>query len=356
MGAKVAVLRGDGIGPEVTESALSVLGACVPIRVREGKIGGEAIDATGDSLPQETLDLCRSCDAVFLGAVGGPPWEGAVRAEETVLRLRQRLGLYANLRPARYMGLPTPLRDGLVRHADILVVRDLAGGVYFGEPRGDTPTEAFNTWRQTSDQVKRVAHVAFREARRRHGIVTSVDKSNVLETSQLWRRVVNEVAAGYPDVQLEHLFVDTASFKLLQAPHRFDVVLTDNLFGDILSDEIAAVVGSLGLLPSASFGDGPSLYEPVHESIPELFGRNVANPTGAILAAALLLEHSLGRPDLARVVNAAVVATLQEVRTPDIGGEATTQDFTAAVHRNLSWLRWEHSPEEEAAATSEWGV
>jgi len=359
MVATVAVLRGDGIGPEVTESALSVLGACLPFRVKEGKIGGVAIDAVGDPLPKETLDLCKSSDAVFLGAVGGPRWDGgAVLPEDGLLRLRHGLGLYANLRPARYIGLPTPLREGLARHADILVVRELSSGVYFGEPRGLSASVATNTWTQTADEVRRVAHVAFRAARRRRSRVTSVDKANVLEVSRLWRAVVTETAREYPDVELEHRHVDATSFEVLQAPHRFDVILTENLFGDILSDEVAAFVGSIGLLPSASFGDGPSLYEPVHGSAPSLAGRGIANPTGAILTASMLLEHSLGRPDLARVVEAAVAATLREVRTPDIGGDATTADITGMVHRNLSWLRWAHSPEEqdEKTASYGWGV
>ncbi len=356
MAVTIAVLRGDGIGPEVIEAGLSVLGACVPVRVREGVIGGAAIDQTGDPLPRETLDLCRSSDAVLLGAVGGPRWEGAVRAEDGLLRLRRGLGLFANLRPARYMGLPTPLRDGLVRHADILVVRDLAGGVYFGEPRGGDEVEAFNTWRQTADQVRQVAHVAFRQARQRRQRVTSVDKANVLETSRLWRSVVSEVAREYPDVELEHRYVDAASFELLMAPHRFDVVLTENLFGDILSDEVGAVVGSLGVLPSASLGGGPSLFEPVHGSAPTLAGRGIANPVGAILTVAMLLDLALGRRDLARVVESAVSATLRDVRTPDIGGSARTSDFTDAVVRNISWLRWAHSPEEQETASYEWGV
>jgi 3-isopropylmalate dehydrogenase len=351
----VAVLRGDGIGPEVTEAALSVLGACVPLRVREALIGGAAIDATGDPLPPDTLDTCLRSEAVLLGAVGGPRWEGPVRAEDGLLRLRQSLGLFANLRPARFMGLPTPLREALARHADILVVRELSGGVYFGEPRGDDGTEAFNTWRQSAAQVRRVAHVAFRAARRRRRRVTSVDKANVLETSRLWRRVVTEVAREYPDIELEHRYVDAAAFELLKAPHRFDVVLTENLFGDILSDEVGVVVGSIGLLPSASLGEGPSLYEPVHGSAPDLAGHGTADPVGAILSVAMMLELSFGSAELARSVEAAVLATLREVRTPDLGGRATTAEFTAAVRRNLDWLRWSHpTPEDEVSY--EWGV
>jgi 3-isopropylmalate dehydrogenase len=351
----IAVLKGDGIGPEVTEAALSVLGACVPLRVREALIGGAAIDATGDPLPPATLETCLRSEAVLLGAVGGSRWEGPVRAEDGLLRLRQSLGLFANLRPARYMGLPTPLREALARHADILVVRELSGGVYFGEPRGGDDTEAFNTWRQTAAQVRRVAHVAFRAARARRRRVTSVDKANVLEASRLWRRVVSEVAKEYPEVELEHRYVDAAAFELLKAPHRFDVVLTENLFGDILSDEVGVVVGSIGLLPSASLGDGPSLYEPVHGSAPDLVGQGTANPVGAILSVAMMLELSFARPELARSVEAAVMATLREVRTPDLGGRTTTAEFTAAVRRNLDWLRWSHaSPEDEASY--EWGV
>jgi len=351
----IAVLRGDGIGPEVTEAALSVLGACVPLKVREGVIGGAAIDATGDPLPPATLETCLRSEAVLLGAVGGPRWEGPVRAEAGLLRLRQGLGLFANLRPARFMGLPTPLREALARHADILVVRELSGGVYFGEPRGGNDTEAFNTWRQSAAQVRRVAHVAFRAARGRRRRVTSVDKANVLETSRLWRRVVSEVAHEYPDVELEHRYVDAAAFELLKAPHRFDVVLTENLFGDILSDEVGVVVGSIGLLPSASLGEGPSLYEPVHGSAPDLAGHGTANPVGAILSAAMMLELSFNRAELARSVEAAVMATLREVRTPGLGGRATTAEFTAAVRRNLDWVRWSHAaPEDEASY--EWGV
>ena len=356
MVATIAVLRGDGIGPEVVEAALSVLGACVPVRVREGRVGGDAIDHAGDPLPVETLELCQQSDAVLLGPVGGSGWEGALHAEDSLLRLRQGLGLYAQLRPVRYMGLPTPLREGLVRHADILVVRDLAGGVYFSEPRGASATEAFNTWRHTADEVRRVANVAFRQARQRRSKVTSVDKANLLETSRLWRRVVSEVAREYPEVELEHRYIDSMSFELLKAPHRFDVLLTESLFGDILADEAGAVVGSLGVIPSVSLGSGPSVFTPVHGTAPALAGRGIANPTGAILTVAMLLDHALGRRDLARVVESAVAATLRDLRTPDVGGTARTAEFTAAVVRNISWLRWAQTPEDQETASNEWGV
>lgn len=353
----VAVLRGDGIGPEVIEAALSVLGACAPVRVKEALIGGAAIDATGDPLPAETLALCRESQAVLLGAVGGTRWEGGpVRPESGLLRLRQGLGVYANLRPARYMGLPTPLRDGLVRQANLLVVRDLAGGLYFGEPRSNDGKTAINTMHQTAEGTARVAHVAFREARQRRKHVTSVDKANVLEASQLWRATVEEVAKSYPDVTLDHRYVDAMSFEMLQAPQRFDVILAENLFGDILSDEAAAVVGSIGLLPSASLGEGTPLFEPVHGSAPTLAGRGIANPTGAILSVAMLLEHALGRADLARLVEEAVASALREARTPDIGGSATTLEVTALVHRHLGWLRDSGTAPEGSVMSYEWGV
>jgi 3-isopropylmalate dehydrogenase len=357
MSATIAVLPGDGVGPEVTRAALSILSACLPVEVCEGKIGGAAIDACGDPLPPETLELCAGADAVFLGAVGGPRWEGGPRRpEEGLLGLRRALGSYANLRPARYLGLPTPLRDGLARHADMLIVRELSGGVYFGEPRGGNSTDAFNTWRQSAEQVRAVAHVAFQQAQRRRQRVTSVDKANVLETSRLWRAVVSEVAREYPEVELEHRYVDAASFEILRAPHRFDVILTENLFGDILSDEAAVVAGSIGILPSASLGAGPSLFEPVHGSAPDIAGRGIANPIGAILTVAMLLEYGLRQPALARAVEASVAAALKEARTPDVGGQSTTAEVTAAVQRHLSWLRWAHASPEDAATAPEWGV
>jgi len=356
MKPKVAVLPGDGIGPEVTRAALRVLEACLPHEAKEGLVGGVAIDASGDPLPPETVTLCRESDVVFLGAVGGPKWEAAaVRPEQGLLRLRRTLDVYANLRPARYLGLPTPLKESLVRQADMLVVRELSGGVYFGEPRYEKPEEAVDTWRQTRDEVLRVAHVAFKLARRRKKHVTSVDKANVLAASRLWRRVVIEVAADYPDVTLAHLYVDAASFEILRVPHAFDVILTDNIFGDILSDEAAAIAGSIGVLPSASLGPGPGLYEPIHGAAPDIAGKGIANPTGAILTVAMMLEHAFRRPQMARAVEKATVAALREVRTPDIGGHATTDQLTEAVLRHLSWSRWSNDTEEEPVG-AEWGV
>ena len=356
MKPKIAFLPGDGIGPEVTRAALRVLEAVAPFELREGLVGGAAIDACGDPLPPETVALCRESDLVFLGAVGGPKWEkGDVRPEQGLLRLRRTLDVYANLRPARYLGLPTPLKESLVRQADILVVRELSGGVYFGEPRYEKPEEAVDTWRQTADEVRRVAQVAFKLAKRRKKQVCSVDKANVLAASRLWRRVVKEVAAEHPDVTLEHRYVDAASFELLRAPHQFDVVLTDNIFGDILSDEAAAIAGSIGVLPSASLGPGPGLYEPIHGAAPDIAGKGIANPTGAILTVAMMLEHVYRRPQMSRAVEKAMVAALREVRTPDVGGHATTDQLTEAVLRHLSWSRWSNDIEEEPVG-AEWGV
>jgi 3-isopropylmalate dehydrogenase len=355
MTATIAVLPGDGVGPEVTEAALSVLTALVDVECRLAPVGGAAIEATGDPLPAETLRLCRESRAVLLGAVGGPRWDGAPRRpEQGLLDLRRGLRLYANLRPARHFGLPTPLREEVVRQADVLVVRELSSGVYFGEPRQHTAERALDTWTQTADEVRAVARVAFEQSRRRRRRVTSVDKANVLASSRLWRAVVTEVARDFPDVALEHRYVDAMSFELLLRPRAFDVVLADNLFGDILSDEVAALGGSIGLLPSASLGPGAGLFEPVHGAAPDIAGRGVANPCGAILSAALLLEHALARPDLARAVERAVEAALRDVRTPDLGGSAGTGDFVRAVHAHLRWTRWNEATAEPAMA--EWGV
>jgi 3-isopropylmalate dehydrogenase len=349
--ARIALLAGDGIGPEVADAALQVLARCLPIEIVPALIGGAAIDATGEPLPAATLELARRCDAVFLGAVGGPKWDAhPVRPEQGLLALRRGLDVYANLRPARDLGLPTPLRRELVAGADLLVVRDLLGGVYFGAPRVEGDDEALDTWRQSAAQTRRVARTAFALARARRRRVTSIDKANVLAASRLWRRTVVEVAAEFPDVELEHRYVDAASFELLAAPRRFDVVLADNLFGDILSDELAAVVGGIGLLASASLGPGPGLFEPVHGSAPDLAGRGIANPTGALLTVALLLTHGLGRADLGAAVERAVAAALAEERTADLGGNASTAEMTRAVERRLARALADSGPSTAAPA------
>jgi 3-isopropylmalate dehydrogenase len=340
MKPRLAILAGDGIGPEVADAALTVLGSLLPFAAVHGPVGGAAIDATGDPLPEATLALCQGADAVFLGAVGGPRWDQAPRRpEQGLLALRRGLGVAANLRPARHLGLPTPLRDEVVRGADVLIVRELLGGVYFGTPRGANASEAWNTWRQTRAEVRTVAELAFRLARQRRCRVASVDKANVLESSRLWREEVEAVARDFPDVSLEHLYVDAASFELVRDPRRFDVILTENLFGDILSDEAAALVGSIGLLPSASLGPGPGLFEPVHGSAPDLAGRGIANPIGAILTVALLLRYGLGRGELADRVERAVEVALATERTVDLGGNATTAMMTGAVLSALAGHR-----------------
>jgi 3-isopropylmalate dehydrogenase len=343
-GWTIAVLPGDGIGPEVTAEAVRVLLAAaeragVRVRLREGRIGGAALDATGDPLPAETLRLCREADAVLLGAVGGPRWDGLSqehRPERGLLRLRQALKVYANLRPVR---LPpslvdvSPLRPERVGGTDLVIVRELTGGAYFGEPRWYRDEEAVDTIRYQAEEIRRVARVAFALARGRRREVVSVDKANVLATSALWRTVVEAEARAYPDVAVRHLLVDACALELVRTPRRFDVILTENLFGDILSDGAAGLVGSLGLLPSASVGEThPWLYEPVHGSAPDLAGRGVANPLGAILSVAMMLRGSLGHPELATAVEQAVDEVLRAgIRTPDLGGTAATADVGEAV-------------------------
>lgn len=345
---RVAVLPGDGVGPEVIESALSILRACLPVEVESGLIGGAAIEATGDPLPEATLELCRGADAVLLGPVGGPRWEGGVTGEHGLKRLRREIGAWASLRPARYIGVPAPIRESIARHTDILLIRDLSDP-YAGR-ESVLPSDALE------DGTRRAARLAFAQARRRRGRVTAVDKANTLEASRRWRVVVTEVAREHADIEFEHRFADTTSFEVLRAPHRFDVLLTENLFGDMLSDPLAALVGSMSILPAASLGTSTSLFRPLHGSAPDVAGRGVANPAGAILSVALLLEYALERPDLARAVESAVGVALREVRTPDVGGRNSTSEFTRAVLRNFNWLRWSEEPQAEPASAAEWGV
>jgi 3-isopropylmalate dehydrogenase len=340
--ARVLLLPGDGIGPEVVAQAVRVLDAVAQrfghrFTYRTEAIGGQAIDRYGDPLPAQTREALRSCDAILLGAVGGPRWEtGPVRPEAGLLALRYELGLYANLRPAALLdGLESasPLRPEVVRGTDFLLVRELTGGLYFGEPKGRDGARAVDTMAYTVQEVERVARVAFRAARTRRGRVHSVDKANVLETSRLWREVVSRVAQEFPDVELHHMLVDTCAMQLVRQPTAFDVILTENTFGDILSDEAAAVVGSIGLLPSASLGDRPPfLYEPVHGSAPDIAGRGIANPLGTILSAALMLRYSFGLEEEARAVEASVRQVVREgIVPPDLGGRAGTQEVGEAV-------------------------
>jgi len=326
MAVRAVVLPGDGIGPEIVAATLRVLERVVELEPTEHLIGGASIDAHGVALTEEVLAACRECDAVLLGAVGGPRWDTtdpqAPRPEQGLLGLRKGLGLYANLRPVRpsdALLLASPLREERIRGTDLLVVRELTGGIYFGDS-GRDGDRAHDTCEYSVGEIERIARVGFEAARGRRSRVTSVDKANVLETSRLWRETVTAVAADYPDVELDHLLVDNAAMQLVSEPAGFDVILTENMFGDILSDESAMLTGSLGMLPSASLGDGgPGLFEPVHGSAPDLAGRGVANPLATFLSAAMMLRHGLGMPTQASAIEQAVEAALERgVRTPDL--------------------------------------
>ena len=331
MTARIVVIPGDGIGPEITAQALRVLRKAtarqgVTLQCEERLMGGVALDRFGEPLPPETLEAARGADGVLLGAVGGPQWDGLpghLRPERALLGIRQGLGLYANLRPARlYQPLAgaCPLRPERVAGGfDYVVVRELTGGIYFGE-RGREGDDAFDTERYSVGEIERIARVAFALARGRNKRVTSVDKANVLETSRLWREVVHRVAEEFPDVALRDMLVDNAAMQLVADPRQFDVLLTSNLFGDILSDEAAMTTGSIGLLPSASLGAGTlGLYEPIHGSAPDIAGRGLANPIATILSGALLLRHSLGLHEAAAAVERAVERALEAgCRTADL--------------------------------------
>ncbi len=356
----VAWLPGDGIGREVTEQALRVLaraGSRFGFRVTtdEREAGGAAIDAFGTPLPEKTLEACTASDGVLLGAVGGPRWDdrtGDQRPEAGLLRLRKELGVYANLRPVSVpdaLAGSSPLRREIALGTDMMIVRELTGGIYFGEPKGRVSTEAgdeaFNTMRYTGGEVERIARVAFERARRREGRVTSVDKANVLEVSRLWREVVTRVhEADYPDVELEHLYVDNAAMQIVRRPSDFDVIVTGNLFGDILSDLAATLPGSLGLLPSASVGGRVGLFEPVHGSAPDIAGAGKANPIAAILSAAMMLDD-WKESEAAEAVRQAVSAVLSSgLRTADIWVDghtrASTEEMGTAIAERVA------SPEE----------
>ncbi len=324
---RVVCLPGDGIGPEVTAVAREVLAALAPdLELAEYAFGGGAILETGTPLPPETLAACREADAVLLAAVGLPQFDAAdVRPEQGLIALRSELDVYANLRPARGPGV------------DLLVVRELVGGLYYGAKGTRDDGTVFDTCEYHPRQVERIARRAFELARSRRSKLTSIDKANVLETSRMWRRVVSETAASYPDVELEHMLVDNAAMQLVLAPARFDVIVTENTFGDILSDEAAAVTGGLGLAASASLADGgPGIFEPVHGSAPDIAGRGTANPAAMLRSVALMLEHGAGRPEPARRLEAAVDDALTRAPTADLGGSATTAELTAAVLTALS--------------------
>ncbi|WP_043766451.1 3-isopropylmalate dehydrogenase [Algiphilus aromaticivorans] len=356
MSARLLLLPGDGIGPEVVAEAERVLAALrdrfgLEVEWSEGLIGGAAIDAEGDPLPASTLEAARVADATLLGAVGGPKWEAierSIRPERGLLRIRSELGLYANLRPAmlfKELAGASSLRPELVAGLDILIVRELTGGIYFGQPRGIRQGEphpdgrpggqrvGFNTLVYSEFEIERIARSAFEAARKRDKRVCSVDKANVLECSELWREVVTRVAADYPDCELSHMYVDNAAMQLVRAPKQFDVIVTGNLFGDVLSDIAAMLTGSIGMLPSASVNEkAQGLYEPVHGSAPDIAGQDKANPLAAILSLAMLLRHSLDRGDLADRVEAAVAGVLADgLRTGDLAGEGGTPVGTRAM-------------------------
>ncbi len=350
--ARVAVLPGDGIGPEVTAAAAAVLQRVaaahgLTLELAERPVGGAAIESEGAPLPEATLRLCRESDAVLFGAAGGPRWDhlrGDARPGAATLRLRRELGLCVNLRPVRAFPAlcgRSPLRPEVIREADFVIVRELTGGAYFGEHArsgSGMDESAHDTMVYTRREVARVVGFACRLARSRRGRLTSVDKANALWSGRLWRDVATEVAAQHPDVSVEHALVDSFALRMLQDPARLDVVVAENLFGDILSDEAAAIPGSLGLMASASLNPegGPALYEPIHGSAPDIAGRGIADPMGAILSAALMLEHSLGLPQAAREVRQAVDRALEAgILTPDLGGTSTTEEMTAAVLRAL---------------------
>ena len=359
MKAEITLLPGDGIGPEVLAASKKVLYAVAEtfghtFSMQEYLIGGCAIDARGTALPDDSLRACQAADAVLLGAVGGPKWDdplAAVRPEQGLLGIRKELGLFANLRPVQpHPDLldASPLRPDLLENVDLLVVRELTGGIYFGKPSHriqlDEDVQAVDTMTYTGREVRRVAQLAFKLARERKGKVTSVDKANVLECSRLWRQTVTTVALEYPDIELEMLLVDAAAMHLLTRPATFDVILTANLFGDILTDEASVLSGSMGNLASASLGEMTNrlnlprgLYEPIHGSAPDIAGKGIANPIGMIMSAAMLLRYSLGLEAEAKAVEQAVnLAITNGERTPDLGGKHSTNSLAEKIIESLA--------------------
>jgi len=351
MSYRIAVLPGDFIGPEVIDATVTVLEAMettheVAFAFERLPFGGGAIDSHGEPLPQVTKDACSRADAVLMGSAGGPvgdhPWNRLPRekrVESGILGLRRHLGAFANLRPVKvFPGLErlSPLKETVARGTDLLILRELTGGIYFGKPSYAHQDEGASNMIYQRYEVERIARVAFETARKRRNKVTNVDKANVLDVSQFWRDVVNGVHdAEFPDVELDHLYVDNAAMQLVRAPTDFDVVVTGNLFGDILSDLAAVIPGSLGVLPSASLGGDVGLYEPVHGSAPDIAGKGIANPVGTLLSAAMMLRHGLGEPVAAGALEAAVQAALEDDPTVDLGGSRGTAAFTEAVVRAL---------------------
>lgn len=348
----IAVLPGDGIGPEVTDAAVKVLQSIAmryghTFHLKHASIGGSAVDAHGTPLPDETIAACEASDAILLGAVGGPKWDknpAHQRPEKGLLNIRKHFDLFANIRPVKAVPAllgSSPLKEEVAKEVDMVIVRELTSGLYFGEPKRRTEKAAVDTLVYTRQEIERIVDQAFEIARGRRGKVTSVDKANVLETSKLWREVVEERKAFYPDVEVEHMLVDSAAMKLITDPRAFDVMVTENMFGDILSDEASVITGSLGMLPSASVrSDGYGLYEPVHGSAPDIAGQNKANPSAAILSAAMMLRHSFGMHTEAATIEEAVMSVLEDgYCTGDLSGAGkrvvSTERFVEKVIEEL---------------------
>lgn len=348
----IAVLPGDGIGPEVTLAAVKVLQTIAmryghTFHMKYAAVGGEAVDAYGNPLPEETIEVCEASDAILLGAVGGPKWDqqpSHLRPEKGLLSIRKHFDLFANIRPVK--AIPSllsssPLKDEVAKDVDMVIVRELTSGLYFGEPKRRSDKSAVDTLVYTREEIERVVNQAFEIARTRRGKVTSIDKANVLETSKLWREVVEERKKAYPDIEVEHMLVDSAAMQLITNPRKFDVIVTENMFGDILSDEASVITGSLGMLPSASVrSDGFGMYEPVHGSAPDIVGHNKANPSGAILSAAMMLKHSFGLHSEAMAIEEAVLSVLSDgYCTGDLlaGGKriVSTETFVTKVMEEL---------------------
>ena len=344
MRKRVAVLPGDGIGPEVTEAAVKVLKVIErrfkhTFDIEYGSIGGEAIDKQNTPLPDETIKLCEASDAILLGAVGGPKWnqnEANLRPEKGLLAIRKHFDLFANLRPVmtvQSLLKASPLKEEIAKDVDMMIVRELTGGLYFGEPSKRTKNAAFDTLVYTREEIERIVEKGFELARLRRGKVTSVDKENVLESSKLWREIVEEKKQGYPDVEVEHMLVDSAAMQLVTNPSKFDVILTENMFGDILSDEASVITGSLGVLPSASIrADGFGLYEPIHGTAPEIAGQGKANPAATILSVAMMLKYSFGLENEAAAVEEAVNVVFEQ--------GFFTADLASPTDRVLSTKDW----------------
>ncbi|GGI42495.1 3-isopropylmalate dehydrogenase [Mammaliicoccus stepanovicii] len=343
---KITALPGDGIGPEIIQGSLEILEILsnkfnFDVEIETKDFGGIAIDKHGDPLPKDTLESCKNSDAILLGAVGGPNWtDPKNRPEHGLLGIRKALKLFANIRPTivtESTAHLSPLKESIVKDTDFIIVRELTGGLYFGEPKYFDENQAVDTLTYTVDEITRIAHVAFQLAEKRNKKVTSVDKENVLSSSKLWRATLDNVSKSYPDVELNHLLVDACSMHLITNPKQFDVIVTENLFGDILSDEASVIPGSLGLSPSASFGEsGPSLYEPIHGSAPDIAGQNKANPSGMLLSLAMCLRESLNQPECAQHLEDIVFSTINEgITTKDLGGNKSTSEVFETIKKSI---------------------